>query len=27
MKGLLHDQFGLAERVLAETVFPRPAHR
>src|ERR1700712_562834 len=25
MKGLLHDQFGLAERVLAETVFPDSA--
>jgi uncharacterized protein (DUF1501 family) len=22
MKGVLHDQFGLADRVLAETVFP-----
>ncbi len=22
MKGVLHDQFGLAERVLAESVFP-----
>ena len=25
MKGVLHDQFGLAERVLAETVFPDSA--
>ena len=25
MKGLLHDQFGLGERVLAETVFPDSA--
>jgi uncharacterized protein (DUF1501 family) len=25
IKGLLHDQFGLAERVLAETVFPDSA--
>jgi uncharacterized protein (DUF1501 family) len=22
MKGVLHDQFGLADRVLAESVFP-----
>ena len=25
MKGVLHDQFGVAERVLAETVFPDSA--
>ena len=25
MKGVLHDQFGMAERVLAETVFPDSA--
>ena len=25
MKGVLHDQFGVADRVLAETVFPDSA--
>jgi uncharacterized protein (DUF1501 family) len=25
MKGVLHDQFGLGERVLAEQVFPDSA--